>query len=149
STAVGNMPEFVRHGHNGFLVPRDPAALQATLADLTRWPPADRNALGAEARRTALAWGWELQVERFRALFAAALAPGPVAPPPARAIAIVALGDDEPTLRRAAAAAFGALLEHGAEVAAAPARGGHAARLAAAAAATPLPWLCAIYRPVP
>jgi glycosyltransferase involved in cell wall biosynthesis len=49
TTPVGNMPEFVRDGVNGFLIERSAAALRAALIRL-RDDPAGRTRMGAAAR---------------------------------------------------------------------------------------------------
>jgi hypothetical protein len=68
STAVGNMPEFITDGENGWLLPRDQAALQAALVRL-RDDVALRQRAGQHARATALGWSWAVQAEAFARMF--------------------------------------------------------------------------------
>ena len=72
TTAVGNMPELVRDGENGYLVPRDPDAFASRLARL-RDDTALRRRLGEAARAAVLAWDWRHQARRYRTLFRAVL----------------------------------------------------------------------------
>ena len=74
STAVGNMPELIRDGHNGFLVAREPAAFAAALATL-RDDESLRPAMAANIRADIERdWDWRQRAEGFATLFAAALA---------------------------------------------------------------------------
>jgi glycosyltransferase involved in cell wall biosynthesis len=73
TTRVGNMPDFIRDGENGFLVERDIADIASKLARLT--DPDARASLGAAARTTALAWDWRLQASRYDAMFRNTLEP--------------------------------------------------------------------------
>lgn len=73
STAVGNMPELIRHGSNGLLVERSPAAFAAAFARLRD----DRErcmAMGRAARRAIEAdWDWGRRAEGYRRLFRSVL----------------------------------------------------------------------------
>lgn len=72
STPVGNMPEFLRDGSNGFLVERDPTAIARRLAELRddRWL---RIRMGAAARQAARQWDWRHMARHYDALFQTAL----------------------------------------------------------------------------
>lgn len=73
STPIGNMPEFIVDGTNGYLVDRSKEALAAKLRFFQQYPEA-AIALGQEARRTVLRdWTWERQVEHVRAAWREAL----------------------------------------------------------------------------
>ena len=69
TTRVGNMPELIRDGENGFFIERDPVDLAAKLTRL-RDEPQLRAAMGRTARATIAAWDWRLLAERYRPLFA-------------------------------------------------------------------------------
>jgi len=74
TTRVGNMPELIRDGHNGFLVAREPAAFAAALATL-RDDESLRAAMAANIRADIERdWDWRQRAEGFATLFAAALA---------------------------------------------------------------------------
>ena len=79
TTAVGNMPEFVRDGENGFLVERRSEDIAARLARLHD-DPALRARMGAAARIAAEAWDWRCQAPRYAPLFDLALRPPGAAP---------------------------------------------------------------------
>jgi glycosyltransferase involved in cell wall biosynthesis len=68
TTAVGNMPEFVRDGENGFLVERRAEDVAARLTRL-RDDPALLACMGAAARTAAEAWDWRRQAPRYAPLF--------------------------------------------------------------------------------
>ncbi|HEV8240616.1 MAG TPA: glycosyltransferase [Thermoanaerobaculia bacterium] len=68
TTAVGNMPELIRDGDNGFLVARDVDEVAARLAQL-RDDPALRQRMGRAARAAAEGWSWRRQAQRFVPLF--------------------------------------------------------------------------------
>ena len=74
STRIGNMPEVIRDGRNGWLVERDAEA----LADRLAWMkdhPAEVAELGDEARDTILRdWTWSQQVDHVAAMWRAVLA---------------------------------------------------------------------------
>lgn len=64
TTAVGNMPDFIKHGYNGFFIKRDPMSLQKKLSVLQKRRYL-LNRLGENARISALEWDWDLQAENF------------------------------------------------------------------------------------
>jgi glycosyltransferase involved in cell wall biosynthesis len=68
SVAVGNMPEFVSDGENGFLVERTVEAIADRLAAL-RDDAGLRARIGAAARATAERWDWRRQALRYVPLF--------------------------------------------------------------------------------
>jgi glycosyltransferase involved in cell wall biosynthesis len=68
STAVGNMPELIRDGENGFLVPREVEAFASCLERL-REDVDLRMQMGRAARQTAVAWDWSRQALRYGPLF--------------------------------------------------------------------------------
>ena len=69
SNQIGNMPEFIRDGYNGFIVPRKIGAyvekikyFQNNRKELIR--------MGNNARKTILeSWTWEKQAEHYRKMF--------------------------------------------------------------------------------
>jgi hypothetical protein len=68
TTPVGNMPEFIRDGVNGFFVERNVADIRKKLLRLA----ADsglRAAMGAAARRAAEAWDWANMAEGYDAMY--------------------------------------------------------------------------------
>jgi glycosyltransferase involved in cell wall biosynthesis len=72
TTRVGNMPEFVVEGENGFFIDRSPSSLAGRLA----WLKSHLDQLvsmGREARRTALNWDWSLKSRPYAVMFHAAL----------------------------------------------------------------------------
>jgi hypothetical protein len=73
TTRVGNMPEFVVDGVNGWLVDRSPQAFAEALVRL-RDDEALRRRMGRAARETSLAWDWRVQGPAYAAMFAEALA---------------------------------------------------------------------------
>ncbi len=69
TTAVGNMPELIRDGENGFLVRRDAADMAARLTQLSDDPDL-RARMGRAARETVEAdWDWRRQALRYVPLF--------------------------------------------------------------------------------
>lgn len=68
TTRVGNMPEFIRDGENGFFVERDAGDITEKLRRL-RDDPGLRDRLGRAARVTAELWDWRLQAARYDAMF--------------------------------------------------------------------------------
>lgn len=73
SAPVGNMPELLRDGENGYLVERDAGAIAARLAQL-RDDPATRARMGRAARTTVVeGWDWRLQARRYEAMLRAEL----------------------------------------------------------------------------
>lgn len=75
STAVGGIPELVRHGHDGLLVrPGDAAELTAALRALAN-SPAQRRAFGAAAREHARAeFGVASMTRKYAQLYAGLVA---------------------------------------------------------------------------
>ncbi len=78
ATWVAGIPELVRPGSDGWLVPAgDAAALAAAMLELAAAPPARLAAMGAAARARALArHDIDAAAERLAALFAGAVSPG-------------------------------------------------------------------------
>ena len=76
STRVGNMPELIRDGENGFLVDRDLESLhrgvQRAIAGHAR--------LAAELGRDIAAWDWPRRAPEFFEVFRAVVAGGPRPP---------------------------------------------------------------------
>jgi glycosyltransferase involved in cell wall biosynthesis len=73
STPVGNMPELIRDGENGFLVARDVHAIAAKLAFLRD----DRelcSVTSQQIRRDILSWDWSQQALAYGAMLRAQLA---------------------------------------------------------------------------
>lgn len=68
ASRVGGIPELVRHGRDGLLVPpKDPRALARAVRRL--WEDADlRRRLGAGARRRARAFSWEAAASSYARL---------------------------------------------------------------------------------
>ena len=65
STAVGNMPELIRHGENGLIVPRDLESLTAGV----RQAVADYPRLALQLQKDIQAWDWKSRTEQFYTLF--------------------------------------------------------------------------------
>jgi glycosyltransferase involved in cell wall biosynthesis len=72
TTAVGNMPEFIRDGQNGFFVTRNLDSIAATLRRL-RDDAGLRERMGQAARAAAEAWDWRHQAPRYAEMFEAVL----------------------------------------------------------------------------
>jgi glycosyltransferase involved in cell wall biosynthesis len=68
TTAVGNMPEFIRNGENGLFVTRDVEDIAAKLRRL-RDDAGLRERMGHAARATAEAWDWRHQAPRYAEMF--------------------------------------------------------------------------------
>jgi glycosyltransferase involved in cell wall biosynthesis len=68
TTAVGNMPEFIRDGQNGFIVSRDVQSIADRLRTLAGDQPL-RASMSRQARLAAESWGWHLQAGRYRRMF--------------------------------------------------------------------------------
>ncbi|MSM40299.1 MAG: glycosyltransferase [Geobacter sp.] len=67
STRVGNMPEIIRDGYNGFLVDR---SVEALTAAIERLKAGDMHAMGRNARQSILdGWTWQQQVAKYAAMF--------------------------------------------------------------------------------
>ena len=79
TTPVGNMPEFVRDGDNGFFVTRDVEDIAAKLRRL-RDDPELRERMGRAARAAAEAWDWRRQAPRYAEMFEAVLDGGVAGP---------------------------------------------------------------------
>lgn len=71
TTRVGNMPELIRDGKNGFFVERD----AADIAEKLRWlrdDPELRDRLGRAARATVVeSWDWRRQAARYETMLRA------------------------------------------------------------------------------
>jgi glycosyltransferase involved in cell wall biosynthesis len=79
TTPVGNMPEFIRDGENGFFVTRNVDDIADKVRRL-RDDPQLRARVGAAARATAEAWDWRHHATRYAEMFEAVLdgrVPGP------------------------------------------------------------------------
>lgn len=73
TTRVGNMPELIRDGENGFFVERDAADIAGKLTWL-RDDPALRDRLGRAARAAVVeSWDWRWQAARYVPMFKAVL----------------------------------------------------------------------------
>jgi glycosyltransferase involved in cell wall biosynthesis len=72
TTRVGNMPELIRDGENGFFVRRDVADIAEKLGWL-RDDPGLRMHLGRAARTAIEPWDWRRQAARYDAMFRAVL----------------------------------------------------------------------------
>ena len=68
TTRVGNMPELVKQGTNGFFVQRDVGDIAGKLI-LLRDNPRLRKHLAESVRRSVVSWGWKHQAENYRAMF--------------------------------------------------------------------------------
>lgn len=68
TTRVGNMPELIRDGENGYFVERDAADVAAKLR-LLRDNAELRKSLGQNARAIIQSWDWHLQADRYDAMF--------------------------------------------------------------------------------
>src|SRR5438132_881901 len=79
STRVGNMPELIRHGRNGYLVQRSLRALLKAVRAACRNYPRLSAAMQTDIRE----WDWAKRSTEFFQTFLEVLAPAP-RPPPAR-----------------------------------------------------------------
>lgn len=72
ATAIGSIPEYLRDGENGFLVPPgDSAALTAAIERALALSPEEKSRMGEAARRTVEAgYSVEAMTEKYLALFA-------------------------------------------------------------------------------
>jgi glycosyltransferase involved in cell wall biosynthesis len=76
TTRVGNMPELIRDGENGFLVERDVDAIAGKLARL-RDDPRLRERLGRAARKTVVrSWDWRRRAAGYEAMLRAVTSTG-------------------------------------------------------------------------
>jgi glycosyltransferase involved in cell wall biosynthesis len=67
STPVGNMPEILRDGHNGFLVERK---VESIAGALHRLRDMDQSVLRASARQSVLdGWTWKQQTQKYAVMF--------------------------------------------------------------------------------
>ena len=79
TTRVGNMPELIRDGENGFFVERNVADIAEKLGRL-RDDPELRDRLGRAARADAVeSWDWRRQAQRYDAMLRAVLGEGRIA----------------------------------------------------------------------
>jgi glycosyltransferase involved in cell wall biosynthesis len=72
TTPVGNMPELIRDGENGFFVTRDRDDIAAKLR-LLRDDPELRERMGRAARASIEAWDWRVQAPRYAEMFESVL----------------------------------------------------------------------------
>jgi glycosyltransferase involved in cell wall biosynthesis len=72
TTAVGNMPEFIRDGQNGLFVTRSVDDIAAKVRRL-RDDAGLREQMGCAARATVEAWDWRHQAPRYAQMFEAVL----------------------------------------------------------------------------
>jgi glycosyltransferase involved in cell wall biosynthesis len=70
TTRVGNMPELIEHGRNGFFVERDVRDIEAKLTVL-RDDAGLRRAMSDAIRRSVEPWDWDHQAGNFRELYRA------------------------------------------------------------------------------
>jgi glycosyltransferase involved in cell wall biosynthesis len=83
TTRVGNMPELIRDGDNGFFVERSAEDIAEKLLWL-RDDPRLRQRLGRAARASVERWDWRFQARPYDAMLREVLSLGPgTAPPPA------------------------------------------------------------------
>ncbi len=75
TTPVGNMPELIRDGENGFFAKRDPGDFAAKIVRL-RDDEDLRRRMGRAARAAVEDWSWSRQAARYAAMFRAVLAGG-------------------------------------------------------------------------
>jgi len=68
SNRIGNMPEFIVDGSNGYLVNRNINEYMKQLRILSKFPE-KRKAMGKEARKKALEWDWKNNSEYYRKMF--------------------------------------------------------------------------------
>lgn len=77
STRVGNMPEIIVDGYNGYLVERNVAAIAEAIEKLKH---ADLVQLSQNARQSILnGWTWKQQTAKYEVMFRTIAAQGPVA----------------------------------------------------------------------
>jgi glycosyltransferase involved in cell wall biosynthesis len=76
TTRVGNMPELIRDGENGFFVERNVSGIAEIAAKLRllRDDPELRSHLGRAARAAVEPWDWRFQAAPYDAMFQAVLA---------------------------------------------------------------------------
>ncbi len=73
TTRVGNMPEFIEDGKNGFLIERDVNDIKNKLIML-RDNPALRLKMSAEILKSIQAWDWKAQAQNYHRMFRTMLA---------------------------------------------------------------------------
>jgi len=72
TTGVGNMPELIEEGENGYLFDGSVDALAYRLAML-RDSPSLAMRMGARIRETIAAWDWRVQADNYARMFDALL----------------------------------------------------------------------------
>jgi glycosyltransferase involved in cell wall biosynthesis len=80
TTRVGNMPELIRDGENGYFIERDADDLAEKLGRL-RDDPNLRLRMGLAARAAIEAWDWRHQAPHYENMLRDVLAGGPVEKP--------------------------------------------------------------------
>ena len=71
TTRVGNMPELIEHGVNGFFVDPQADAIVAELKNIQRLTPQEYRAMSTKIRdRIVKGWTWEKNVVNYRIAFA-------------------------------------------------------------------------------
>ena len=75
ATRVGGIPELVRHGRDGLLVPRQPEAVAEALLRVLR-DPEELRRMGTEARVRAAEFGWDRVVRATEGVYREVLAAG-------------------------------------------------------------------------
>jgi len=68
ATRVGNMPEFIKDGYNGFLVDRQPSAIAEKIIYFKK-DKVKREEMGRNARKTAEQWDWRINVKYWEKMF--------------------------------------------------------------------------------
>ncbi len=67
TTRVGNMPDLIRHGENGFFYEPEWSALHSVLTEISQQAPTQFARLRTNAREAIEnGWTWETQIENFR-----------------------------------------------------------------------------------
>ncbi len=71
TTRVGNMPELIEHGVNGFFVDPQAGTIVAELKNIQRLTPQEHRAMSTKIRdRIVKDWTWEKNVVNYRKAFA-------------------------------------------------------------------------------
>lgn len=74
SNRIGNMPEFLTHGVNGFLTERTVEGLADALSNLATRPLAEVEAMGRAARATVMHdWTWRKRADNYAAMWESCL----------------------------------------------------------------------------
>ncbi len=68
TTPVGNMPEFIHDGINGYFIKRSIKSLEFKLAQINEERGLLRK-MGKKARSEAIKWDWDIQAEKFLNMF--------------------------------------------------------------------------------